>query len=243
MGPEYIFVLALVCFLSVIQSIFGLGILVFGTPTLLLAGYDFISAIGYLVPASFVISLLQVINNRSSQKKISWHLYAICLPAIGIGLWIVQGTDMGSWLHYLIGVTLIIAATLRLKGSPPMALSSFLQTYSPAYHFVMGMVHGLTNLGGALLTILASNVHKDKEDVRRTVAHYYLAFVIIQILLLVILFEQGEELLNNLPIALAAGAIFLLVGNRLFLKTSNPFYHHGLTALTFAYGIAVLVAI
>ena len=107
----------------------------------------------------------------------------------------------------------------------------------------MGLIHGLTSLGGALLTILASSVHKDKEDVRRTVAHYYLAFGIIQLVLLVVLFKQGITLLTNLPIAVAAAVIFLLIGNRLFLRTSNPIYHHGLTAFTFAYGLAVLIAI
>ena len=243
MEPDYFFILALVCLLSVIQSIFGLGILVFGTPTLLLAGYDFVSAIGFLVPASFVISILQVINARGNKAGVSWHLYIICLPAVGVGLWLVQISDIGSWIHYLVGATLLIAAVLRFRGRAPKAVTSFLQTYSPAYHAVMGLIHGLTSLGGALLTILASSVHKDKEDVRRTVAHYYLAFGIIQLVLLVVLFKQGSTLLTNLPIAVAAAVIFLLIGNRLFLRTSNPIYHHGLTAFTFAYGLAVLIAI
>ena len=60
MTTDYIIILAIVAALSVIQSIFGMGVLIFGTPTLLLLGYDFITAIGILVPASFTISLLQV---------------------------------------------------------------------------------------------------------------------------------------------------------------------------------------
>ena len=111
------------------------------------------------------------------------------------------------------------------------------------YHVVMGLTHGLTNLGGALLAILATGLHSEKGAVRYTAAHYYLAFGAVHIVLLAVLLDQGAELLNNLPMAGVAGAVYLLVGNRLFLRTSNPVYHHGLTLFTAAYGIAVLLTI
>jgi hypothetical protein len=38
-----------------------------------------------------------------------------------------------------------------------------------------------------------------------------------------------------------AAAVYLLIGNRLFTRTSNPLYHHGLTLFISAYGVAVLL--
>ena len=43
---------AIIALLAVVQSIFGMGILVFGTPTLLLIGFDFTTVLGLLLPSS-----------------------------------------------------------------------------------------------------------------------------------------------------------------------------------------------
>ena len=77
----------------------------------------------------------------------------------------------------------------------------------------MGFVHGLTNLGGALLAILASSYHSEKVAIRYTVAYYYMAFGAIQLVLIGGVFGEWELLLANLPIAAVAGAIYLLFGN------------------------------
>ena len=45
---------------ATIQSLFGVGVLLFGTPILLVLGYDFITALTILLPISLTINLLQV---------------------------------------------------------------------------------------------------------------------------------------------------------------------------------------
>lgn len=241
MSPEYLTVLAVVAVLSVVQSVFGMGVLVFGTPTLLLLGHDFVGAIGFLVPASFAISLLQVFMAGEGRVPVSRNLYFLCLPGIGVGLWLIQGSALGSWVNFIIGGMLLVSAALRFWGGSQRWIAVGLRKYSPVYHLIMGLTHGLTNLGGALLAILASGLHSEKEAVRYTVAHYYLAFGLIQLVLLATLFDQGWQLITNLPMAAAAAAVYLLVGNRLFLRAPTPVYHYGLTAFTAAYGIAVLL--
>lgn len=74
MEMEYFYILAVIAVLSVVQSLFGMGILVFGTPTLLLMGYDFITTPGYLLPTSFAISLLQVMSTGSARVVVSRYL-------------------------------------------------------------------------------------------------------------------------------------------------------------------------
>ena len=239
MTAEFFTVMAVIAVLSVVQSVFGMGVLIFGTPTLLLLGYDFTEAICLLVPASFVISLLQVTTSRKDRVAVSRHLYLICLPGIGIGLWIIQGSAMGSWVNILIGAVMLVSAVLRLWPRSHAWLSGVVKKHSMLYHAVMGLVHGLTNLGGALLAILATGQHSEKGAIRYTVAHYYLAFGAVQILMIATLLGETERLLQSLPMAGIAAAVYLLIGNRIFLWTANPIYQNGLTLFIFVYGIAV----
>ena len=103
MTLEYLAILAVIALLSVVQSIFGMGVLIFGTPTLLLMGYDFTTTLGYLLPASFAISLLQVLSAGSSRVRISRYLYLFCLPGIGVGLWLTEASPLASWTNVLVG--------------------------------------------------------------------------------------------------------------------------------------------
>jgi len=58
----FIDILLTVIFTAAIQSMFGTGVLLFGTPLLLLYGYDFQFALTILLPTSILINLLQLIN-------------------------------------------------------------------------------------------------------------------------------------------------------------------------------------
>ena len=163
MTIEYIVILSTIGVLSVIQSFFGMGVLVFGTPTLLLMGYDFITTLGYLLPASFAISLLQVLTAGSNRVPISHYLYLLCLPGIVIGLWLTDASAITSWTNRLVGGTLLLSALIRFWCPSQKMSAVLLDRYLPIYHLVMGVTHGLTNLGGALLAILASGRNNEKE--------------------------------------------------------------------------------
>ena len=56
--------------LIIIQSIFGIGLLLFGTPTFLLLGYDFLNTLNFLLPISIIISFLQFISPKINFSKI-----------------------------------------------------------------------------------------------------------------------------------------------------------------------------
>ncbi len=241
MTPEYLIILAVIAVLSVVQSIFGMGVLVFGTPTLLLMGYDFITILGYLLPASFAISLLQVLTAGSSRVPVSRYLYLLCLPGIGVGLWFAEFSRLASWTNTLIGGTLLLSAFVRFWPPSRTRFIVILERHLPTYHLVMGLIHGLTNLGGAMLAILASGTATEKEAIRYTVAHYYLAFSLIQMLLLATVMGHHDILVANLPAAVISAAVYLLVGNRLFLRTNNPSYNFALTVFITVYGVVVLL--
>ena len=61
-----------ILFTSVLQSIFGTGILLFGTPVLLMLGNNFQTTLTILLPASILVNCFQLRNNL---KNIDQHFY------------------------------------------------------------------------------------------------------------------------------------------------------------------------
>ena len=58
---EFLIITLLIFF----QSIFGIGLLLFGTPTFLLLGYNFLEVLNLLLPTSVTISLMQFFSHLS----------------------------------------------------------------------------------------------------------------------------------------------------------------------------------
>ena len=63
MGTLEIIIITL---LSIFQSIFGVGLLIIGTPIFLQLGYDFLTVLNILLPFSVIISLLQRLTGGST---------------------------------------------------------------------------------------------------------------------------------------------------------------------------------
>ena len=62
--------------LSIIHSIFGIGLLAIGTPLLLLLNYDFLIILKILLPCSILISAFQIFKTKNilnSDKKIIYR--------------------------------------------------------------------------------------------------------------------------------------------------------------------------
>jgi hypothetical protein len=55
---EIVFVSVVILIFSAVQSIFGVGLLLFGTPIFLIYGFSFFETIFYLAPPSLLISAL-----------------------------------------------------------------------------------------------------------------------------------------------------------------------------------------
>ena len=231
----------MIAILAVVQSVFGMGVLVFGTPTLLLMGYDFTTTLGHLLPASFVISLLQVLAAGSSRVPVSRYLYLLCLPGIGLGLWLAGVGLLTPWIKTFVGGTLLFSALVRFWPPSRRLIRRFMERHFPTYHLAMGVIHGLTNLGGAMLAILASGTNTDKEVIRYTIAHYYLAFSFSQMLLLATILGHPNIFFTTLPGAAISGVVYLLIGRRVFFRTSNPSYNAALTIFMAVYGVVVLL--
>ncbi len=89
--------------------------------------------------------------------------------------------------------------------------------YEKIYLMSMGLVHGLSSLGGSLLTIIVYSKHYPKNKMRVTTAVSYGTFALFQ---LATLFFVGSEFsvsfTDRISFVQVAVAVFLLTeGNRL----------------------------
>ena len=200
---------------SVVQSIFGVGTLLFGTPILLLLGYDFINALGVLLPVSTAISTLQLIKHHEEIDTAFFkNLLIFSLPLVVAFLALVAMVKIN--IGIAIGAVLIFVALKTF--SPPIERGLlWIMRYERLYFMVLGLIHGISNLGGSLLTamIYAKNYSKDKARV--TGAASYATLALCQLLTLLLM---GTEF----SISYADRAFFVQVGIVMFLITEELLY-------------------
>ena len=80
---ELFFEISILFSLVIFQSLFGVGLLLFGTPIFLLLGYNFESTLILILPVSITISLLQLLHHKNQEIIIYLNLtiivYLFCL--------------------------------------------------------------------------------------------------------------------------------------------------------------------
>jgi uncharacterized membrane protein YfcA len=207
--------LLVVAILAVVQSIFGIGLLVFGTPTLLILGHTFSESLAILLPSSLTVSLLQVRVSERQDPAFIRRFAIWCLLPIAI---VLAGTlllERKIRLDAAVGTALAAFVALRLSPSLGARARRWVADHERGWLLLMGIVHAATNLGGGLLTILAASRHTEKTRIRGLVAFCYACFATIQLGVLALIEPTAFTRLAPLY-AVTAGAIFLLVGQRVF---------------------------
>ena len=237
---DFITIGIVVAVLTVIQSLFGMGLLVFGTPTLILLGVDFTEALLILLPCSMSISVMQVFDARESPPPISRHLFWFCLPAIVAGLLLMVYVKVRLPIELIVGSLMVFSALVRSVERINLMMATLLKSNSATFHMIMGLIHGVANMGGALLSVLARNLHSEKNAIRYTVSVYYSLFGAIQLGTLAILVPERFLSAKLLAVPLAL-TVYFLIGKILFVMTSERLYQHLLTLFTASYGIVLLV--
>ncbi len=238
----FFFVIPIVIFCSFIQSLFGVGLLVFGTPLLLLLGIPFLQALMYLLPCSLVLSILQVFEGRRVGEKIppeTRRFFLISLPLLFVGLLFVLLEEHSYNARVPIGLLLLFNALSRINSFLNMWLQKGVKKYRNVYLGIMGFIHGLTNMGGGLLTIFASTLYTGKEKIRFAIAGAYFFFAFSQLIpLLIFKSEIIEARMLILPILTIA--VYYSIGRRVFTRSSEPVYQHMMTFFILLFGVSLI---
>ena len=233
-------ILITVAVTSFIQSIFGVGILLFGTPLLMLQGYNFLQSLIVLLPISLLINLFQIFKDHSAidldfYKKIL--IYTI--PFIVIFLIFINKTKIN--IGILIGVILLLVAAkdFSIRANKMVNL---LVRYEKSYLIIMGIVHGLTNLGGSLLTAVVHAKDYEKRIIRATIAASYATFAIFQIVTLLVYSFDIDIKLSMIALSLAVGlTIFIVTEKMIFTDIDTVAYRKLFSGFMFLSGLLLFV--
>jgi uncharacterized protein len=223
-----------VAVLSVVQSLFGVGLLVFGTPTLLLMGYSFAGALAILLPASITISLLQTWQSGPQDYAFVKSFAGFCLGPLAASLALVLLLDLNASLNLFVATLLVVFVALRLYPAAHHRARTWVGRHPRASLVSMGVVHGVSNLGGALLLIFAATRFERKEDIRKLIAFCYASFAGIQLLVLAMV-EPGMFGWRQAGYVAIAGFVFVAIGQRVFQSVSAPLFDRLLTLVAAAY--------
>jgi uncharacterized membrane protein YfcA len=202
---------------SIIQSVFGAGVLLFGTPLLLLFGYEFVDVLIVLLPISLAINLMQIIKHHAHIDFAFYrNILMLTLPLIAVFLFLVTHVRINIGL--LIGLFLLFIAFKEFSATVAQLINRMM-AFEKTYFLLMGIVHGVSNLGGSLLTALVHHKNYEKDVARVTVAASYGTFAVVQLLTLGFFSRQ------QIDVSVPDTGIYMVVGALVFMLSDEMLYN------------------
>ena len=130
---------------SIIQSLFGVGLLLFGTPTLLLMGYSYSETLWILLPCSITISLIQTISNYDlvrEKKKVSF----LIIPPMILSLIFIVTYDYVININKVVGFFLLLIGLINFFPNFQLYLQVIIKKQIQFYYVLIGIIHGISNV-------------------------------------------------------------------------------------------------
>ncbi|MBI1859764.1 MAG: TSUP family transporter [Deltaproteobacteria bacterium] len=225
--------------LSFVQSIFGVGLLLFGTPLLLVLGYPFEQALSVLLPASLTVSILQVKDGRDHLRP-SLKLFAagLILPTI-LGLTAALATSRHWNIRTAVGILVFLTCGVRLSSLVRERVGRWARRYEHAFLAGIGIIHGFTNMGGSLLALFCTSRFTEKSPLRAHIALGYLTMVLAQLTVLVIS-HRGLWGVDTVLYPAISSGVYLSIGNTTFQVSGEVAYQRLFSAFLLAMGALLL---
>jgi len=231
---------SVIIFLIIIQSVFGVGLLLFGTPSFLILGYDFANTINILMPVSITISVLQFFKSKVKDQKFINEYNLFCLPFLVFFLVIALKFKYILNFKLLVGLLLVFSSILILNKK---RFSSFKETFFKLKKLVLisiGCVHGLTNMGGSFLAIYSTLVSQNKKEITRYYICYgYLIMGILQYITVLFLSFNSIEFTKLFYILLAL--IIYFPSQILFKNVKDKKFSKYINIIALMYGLIILL--
>ena len=226
--------------LIIIQSIFGIGLLLLGTPTFLLLGYDFSSTLNFLLPSSIVISYLQFTSLKIPSKKIIFEYNIFCLPFLVLFLLLALNFKEILNFKFYVAIILIISSLLALNKNTFSSLRKNILKYKKLILIFIGSVHGLTNMGGGFLTIFSSLINNsDKRLTRYLISYGYLIMGLLQYFILVLL--EYKDLSFSKIYYIFLVLIVYFPSQIIFKKVNDFLFSKIISIIALFYGFIIII--
>jgi uncharacterized membrane protein YfcA len=213
-------IVLIVFFVALLQSIFGVGVLLVGTPLLMLAGYSYFYVLSLTLPTSLVISISQVLKYY---KHINIPLFKKAFPIVII--MIIIGMFLAKFLGGYVGIFIgffLFFTSFEYTANAILPANSSEKRVSIVI-FLMCLIQGTTSLGGAILPSVVSQKCKTKEQKLATTSAIYVLFQLTQIAY--ILFYNHHFNFSKTGICVIVGFVtYSLIGKNLFQAIKSDGY-------------------
>ena len=237
---EAVILIMVIIVFSMVQSVFGVGLLLFGTPTLLLMGYSYSETLWIVLPSSLSISLAQIYNHYHLVEAKD-KVYQFTLPSTLVGLIFILNFEGVFDVARIVGVFLLMIGLLRASRRLRDMLNNVINKSPEHVYVITGLVHGLSNMGGGPLSILMASIHKSKISIRTNIAFVYCWFCLIQLFVLVVFSSAGFSI-NRVLFPLASLAIYLFFNKVLIEKVKEKKFQSVITFIVLVYGVASVLS-
>ena len=229
--------LLIIVLLSIFQSVFGIGLLIIGTPTFLLLGYNFFDVLNILLPFSITISLLQVIYSKEIDSGFNKKILLYCIPSLILALSILVKYENSIDFILLTSFTIIFFSILNLSNFKNIIFNDSNERINISL-VALGLIHGFTNLGGSFFTLLCANINKQKKLIRHNIASGYLILGIAQLLFINIFYQT--LVISNLYY-LYIPIISFFVAQYFYNKINSQLFSKILNITILLYGIYIFL--
>ena len=140
----------------------------------------------------------------------------------------------------IVGVLLLLIGVIRFSSKLQALLSSMVKKHIQIYYIIIGVVHGVSNMGGGPLSILMSTIYSKKEIIRANVAFIYLILAIFQLVVLSIISNASLriEVMWLIPISLVS---YVFTSKFISSKVNDKKYASILNIMVLIYGILAVI--
>lgn len=232
----------LIIFLSTFQTIGGVGILVLGTPILILYGFDIVEVMTFLLPLSILnsgINFLYLYKFRKGIKidvNMEKYFFFICLPSVFVGLFFLK--KIMNYINFNLLICLVIWLVLILSYLNEE--KNFSKNLKKTIIFATGLLHGVTNSGGSLLSLLIVNSNDKNADYKRfQIIYFYLILAAFQLLSIIFVFKRDFSQVFNVYYLLPT-FVGIIIGNYLAKSINNNQLKNFVKLLAFISSIFLL---
>ena len=235
--------------LSFIQSIVGIGLLVIGTPLFLLLGYNIIEIMFYLLPLSLLtssISLFLIKFKKKTEiklnKKFFQYFITICFPSMFIGLLILNNYSNVFNFKIIVATIIIISIFIKINVNLKSYQFDTNKSYIKIIIFFIGVVHGLTNSGGTLLSLFF--IKNDKKNLLNGIYNihwFYFFLALTQLVTLTLLMTKHDFIFfDNMSIYLMP-LISASIATLIVKKSYNIFVSYLIYFLAFISSLSLIL--
>jgi len=230
------FISLIICLATISQAIFGVGILLWGTPALMLLNYNFIETLGILLPVSLFVSCLQFAPNNS-QIDFSFIAkfvkFSICGLIIGLLIVILIPLNLEIVAAFMLFITFLMR-----RDQASSRLKFLISKHDTLFMIFLGFSHGVSNLGGSLLVARLSLNKYSSDQYRTTVAAAYSIFAASQ---LIILFSTIGKLTVSVNYILLATCFYLLTITLIVPRINPKLFYNFISAFILILAIFLIL--